>query len=143
MDRLHAAASEQSPTAATFLEGGKIISVAPGNITVEYPKNLAASARMLDRNGKRESLQQVLSDLLGEPTGIKLEVSDVEVIEEKPPTPERRVHRPAPASSPQAESAPVNQGLPLTDELRTEILQNNPLIKSIAEAFNARVVKVE
>ncbi len=143
MDRLYAAASEQSPTAATFLEGGKIISVAPGNITVEYPKNLAASARMLDRNGKRESLQQVLSELLGEPTGIKLEVSDVEVIESKPPAAERSVRRPAPASSTQAESAPVNQGIPLTEELRTEILTNNPLIKSIAEAFNARVVKVE
>jgi hypothetical protein len=143
MQRFHNAASEQAPTVAGFLEGGRIIDVASGTVTLEYPKNYEASARMLDRNGKRESLQEVLSSLLGEPTGLKFSISDQELIVEKP-KPERPASPPwEKKSAPAPEPAPVNQGIPVTEELRVELMQKNPLIKSIAEAFGARVVKVE
>lgn len=144
MQRFHNAAFEQAPTIAGFLEGGRIIDVNAGTVTLEYPKNFEASARMLDRNGKRESLQEVLSTLLGKPTGLKFSISDQELVIEKPkpekpaaPQWEKRTSTPAP------EPVPVNQGIPVTEELRVDLMQNNPLIKSIAETFGARVVKVE
>ncbi len=144
MQRFHNAAFEQAPTIAGFLEGGRIIDVNAGTVTLEYPKNFEASARMLDRNGKRESLQEVLSALLGKPTGIKFSISDQELIiekpkPEKPAAPQWEKRSPTPAPEP----VPVNQGIPVTEELRVELMQNNPLIKSIAETFGARVVKVE
>ncbi len=144
MSRFHHAAAEQAPTVAGFLEGGRIVALEAGTATLEYPKNYAASARMLDRNGKRESLQQVLSDLLGEPIGIKLEISDQELIIERPPEPQRPPPRRSAGPAPREyEPAPQNTGIPLTEELRVEIMQNNPLIRSIADEFNARIVKIE
>lgn len=144
MQRFHNAAFEQAPTIAGFLEGGRIVEVSAGTVTLEYPKNFEASARMLDRNGKRESLQEVLSTLLGKPTGLKFSISDVELIIEKPKTEKPAApQREQRASNPAPEAAPMNQGIPVTEELRVELMQNNPLIKSIAETFGARVVKVE
>jgi len=143
MSRFHHAAAEQAPTVAGFLEGGRIIALESGTATLEYPKNYAASARMLDRNGKRESLQQVLSNLIGQPTGLKLSISEHDLILEKPPEPQRPPPRSNAPASHENEPVPQNLGIPVTEELRTDILEHNPLIKSIAEQFNARIVKIE
>ncbi len=142
LDQFHAAAMETAPTVAGFLEGGKIVSLESSVVTLEYPKNFEASVRMLDRGGKRESLQRVLSDMLGEEVGLRLSVSN-EILET---IPVRRHVEPRITEKDRAEPAqpiPMNQGIPITEDLRIEILQNNPLAKSLAEQFNARIVKVE
>ncbi|MGN6506099.1 MAG: DNA polymerase III subunit gamma/tau [Tepidisphaeraceae bacterium] len=147
LQRLRGAAMESQPTVAGFLDGGRIVAMDGGTVTLEYPKALEVSARMLERNGKRESLQQVLSDLLGEPTGIRLSINPDAVVA---PPPARAVAAPTrPASNghaappPPPPPDPQQNGIPLTEELRVELLQHNPLIKSLAEQFNARIVKVE
>ncbi len=144
MSRFHQAAAEQAPTVAGFLDGGKIIALEAGTATVEYPKNLEASARMLDRNGKRESLQEVLSNLLGQPVGIKFSISDQEQIVTAP---KRADPRPQPQqqSKPTTSDAPPppNPGIAITDDLRSDLMKNNPLLKALAEQFDARIVKVE
>ncbi|MGN6726961.1 MAG: DNA polymerase III subunit gamma/tau [Tepidisphaeraceae bacterium] len=147
LQRLRGAAMESQPTVAGFLDGGRIVAMDGGTVTLEYPKALEVSARMLERNGKRESLQQVLSDLLGKPTGIRLSINPDAVVA---PPPARAVAAPArPASNghaappPPPPPDPQQNGIPLTEELRVELLQHNPLIKSLAEQFNARIVKVE
>jgi hypothetical protein len=128
---------------AGFLEGARITALDGGTLTLEYPRNLAASARMLDRNGKRESLQQVLKNLLGEETGLRFEISEQDA--ELPPSRPVAPPPPAPRNAARAEPepAPQNLGIPVTEELRVEILTQVPLAKKLAEAFGARIVKVE
>ena len=146
MTRLREATGRDQPTIAGFLDGGLITGLDGNVLTLEYPKNLEVSAKMLDRNGKRESLQAVLAGLLGHTVGVRFSVNAEDapaVVAEtqhatwKPPS--------APASAPEpVPAAPAaNNGIPITEELRVELLQQNPLIKSLAEQFNARVVKVE
>ena len=161
MTRLRTAASEQTPTIAGFLDGGRIthLDADGGTLTLEYPRRLEPSVRMLDRNGKRESLQNVLAGLLGHTVGVRFSINDAEVAAppaaaggvaaetqhatwRPPAVPINAPDAPAPVAAPMAAGAAAN-GIPLTEELRVELLQQNPLIKSLAEQFNARVVKVE
>ncbi|MBC7785071.1 MAG: hypothetical protein H7144_14650, partial [Burkholderiales bacterium] len=152
LTQFHTAAAQSAPTVVGFLEGGKIVSLEAGTVTLEYPRHYEASARMLDRAGKRESLQQVLSEMLGEPIGLKLSISDrePELISSELPSSESRSSRPvaiapreARAAAAPLESTPANTGIAITEELRVELLKSNPLIKSLAEEFGARIVKVE
>ena len=146
MTRLREATMREQPTIAGFLDGGRITALDGSVLTLEYPKNLEVSAKMLDRNGKRESLQAVLAGLLGHTVGVRFSVNAEDapaVVAEtqhatwKPPS------APASAPEPTAPQPVANNGIPLTEELRIELLQQNPLIKAMAEQFNARVVKVE
>ncbi|MDB5325345.1 MAG: dnaX, partial [Phycisphaerales bacterium] len=151
MARLRAAASEQQPTIAGFLEGGRIKDMEGGTVTLEYPRHLEMSAKMLDRNGKRENLQNVLAGLLGHTVGVRFTVNDNEPappLNAKSAEAQQANWRPptAPTSAPEAlqpAAASAATGIQLTEELRVELLQQNPLIKTLAEKFNARVVKVE
>lgn len=150
MQRLHAAVSEQVPTLVGFLEGGQIKDFQSDTITLEYPPDYQASARMLDRNGKRESVQKVLSQLLGRSVGLKILVSDADQkpSENKPPAPtpeDSKVasfRREEVVREPTTESSGGSQGLTLTPELTNELMEN-PLIRSLSETFGARIVKVE
>ncbi|HEX8325650.1 MAG TPA: DNA polymerase III subunit gamma/tau [Tepidisphaeraceae bacterium] len=148
MTRLRHAASEQQPTIAGFLDGGRITALDGSTLTLEYPKHLEVSAKMLDRNGKRESLQNVLAGLLGHTVGVRFTVNQDDTA---PPTPAQAAETqhatwkpPAtPVTAPDAPQPPTANGIPITEELRVELLQQNPLIKMLADQFNARVVKVE
>lgn len=143
MRHLRATVQQESPTLVGFLDGGRITGLDDSTATLEYPEQLAMSAKMLDRNGKRESVQSILSNLLGRSVGLKLEIGppsaefDRPVAPPPPPSFQRKQNTPEP-------EAPILQtGIPLTDDLRQDILANNPLIKSLAEQLGARIVKVE
>jgi hypothetical protein len=141
MSRLRLAAVAEQPTVGAFLDGASIIAYADDCITIEYPKNLEQSAKMLDRNGKRENLQEVLSRLTGRATGIRFSISDR--IDETP-RPAPLAGRPAPKPTPAAEPLiPQQTGINITEQLRVELLTSVPLVKALADTFNARLVKVE
>lgn len=150
MRQLQIAVSEQAPTLVGFLEGGKIKDFQSDTVTLEYPLNYQASARMLDRNGKRESIQQVLSQLLGRPVGLKILISEQELTpgESKPvfvvsaDAGKASAIRPGTPREPVAESSSGSGGLAITPELTHELMEN-PLIRSLSETFGARIVKVE
>jgi len=141
MARFRSAAVTEQPTVGAFLDGGKIIARDDDGITIEYPKHLEPSVKMLDRNGKRESLQDVLSRLVGSPTSIRFSISDRVDETPKPAAPNPR---PAPRQAPAIEPVmPQQQGIPITEQLRAELMATVPLVKALADEFNARLVKVE
>ena len=147
LDRLRSAVVESQPSIAGFLEGGRIVATDAGTVTLEYPKSLEPSARMLDRNGKKETLQQVLSNLLGEPTGIRISINpDAPISTPAPAGPDASIARAKwkPPEAPVAVPDPApQQGIPITEDLRIELLSKNILIKALAEQYGARIVKVE
>jgi len=145
LNRLRSAAAAEAPTVVGFLDGARIVEDDGSTFTIEWPKNYEMSAKMLDRNGKRESLQTVLGRLVGEPAGIRLTVSDR--IEEPPPRPAPAAAanwkpKTAPAAAPEP-VAPQNPGIFVTDELRAELAASDPLIKALGDVLGGRVVKIE
>ena len=144
MAQFLSAAERAAPAVAHFLEGARVKEIDDrGTLTLVYYKDFEASPQMLERGGRRETLQNILTDLLGEPIGIKCEVAEENspAVAQRPAPPPPRS---APKSSPEPQAQPAqNLGIPVTEELRAEILQNNPLAKSLADQLGARIVKVE
>jgi hypothetical protein len=146
MSRFLDAAGREQPTAAVFLEGGRIVANDGNLVTIELPLENAPAAQMLERNNRRENLQQVLSNLLGTPAALKINVSDTPAAAEANPRPAPGVPPTVPrhAAQPEPEpAAPQQQGIPVTEELRIEILQNVPPRQGGRRATGRRIVKVE
>jgi hypothetical protein len=143
MARFLDAAGREQPTAAVFLEGGRIVANDGRVVTIELPLENAPAAQMLERNNRRENLQQVLSGLLGNPAALKIAVSDTPTAAVANPRPAPDVPPTVPRHAEPEPPPPQQQGIPVTEELRIEILQNVPLAKALAEQLGGRIVKIE
>jgi DNA polymerase III gamma/tau subunit len=143
MKQLRAALAKHSPGYEGILVHGQIVSVANGQATIRYSHAHEASARMLQRNGKRETVQQVLSELLKESVGVQIEVEEEPVAEEPAAT--------APAARPQSriqkrmieEPPPMPQPPPITAEQKQKILESDPFVRAACEMFNGEIVKAD
>jgi DNA polymerase-3 subunit gamma/tau len=140
--RLREAVVKHGPGIDAFLSGGRLVALADGNALIRYPHELAGSARMLDRNGKKDILQQELSGLLGQTIGVRFEVDDQAAAAE-PAAPTRpRVTAP-PRPAPVVAAAPSSSSeIRLTPELR-ESLAQDPLVKAVMTELGGEIVKVE
>jgi hypothetical protein len=145
MSRLRAALSQHGPGLDGILVYGQITSLADGKAVLRYRHEHEAMALMLERNGKREAIQQALSDLLESPTGLTIEVDHVST--NVSPSVEPSVSpRPPVRSSRFSESpAPVPAPPPVavTSEQKQQILTTDPLVRLTAELFDADIVRVE
>ena len=139
-----------APRAEPFAAHGTLHEVADGVAVVRYAHAHAASAEMLDRNGKREQLAGVLSDVLGAPTGVRFEVDPA------PPPPVD----PSAADQPTAPTRPALSGIgrgssippaarpdgapgPRAAEIPTEQFEQDPLVAALIKELDAKIVKVE
>jgi DNA polymerase-3 subunit gamma/tau len=145
MSRLRRAVHDRSPAIDGFLMHGRFVGVEDGVAVIRYGADHEAAATMLDRNGKRDVIQSELSQLLGEPVGVKFLVE----AEAQSPvsartqvavtTPRPIVHREIRV----APAPPVQQGIRITPELREELKSAEPLIRTLIDDFGAEIVKVE
>jgi DNA polymerase-3 subunit gamma/tau len=110
----------QKTTLANTLRLASFGGIEQGHAVILFPHHLDTFARQWSANGKKDQIAQALTDLRGEPTGVKFEV------EEQEPDP-----RAAAKTAPPVRS-PID---PAT--------QDDPLVKLIVEEFGGRVVKVE
>jgi DNA polymerase-3 subunit gamma/tau len=146
--RLREAVVKHGPGIDAFLSGGKLVAIEDGKALIRYPHELAGSARMLDRNGKKEIVQQELSGLLGQNIGVRFEVDEQVTGSSDPAPPVRRLQRsvptPARRGTPTAEAIPAIQSteIRITPELR-ESLSQDPLVKAVITELGGEIVKVE
>jgi hypothetical protein len=154
MQKLRAALRPLGPGFDGLLVSGQIVSVAGGQAVIRYSHEHEASALMLDRNGKRETVQRALSEVLNEPIGLKIEV------EPAPPTEPTSI---APAQQPsrglrfdsahhgQSRNAAPRQDDPppppptpsITPEQKQQILATDPLVRAACDLFGGDIVKAE
>jgi DNA polymerase-3 subunit gamma/tau len=147
MSRLRSAVHDRSPAIDGFLMHGQFVGVEDGVAVIRYAHDHGAAALMLDRNGKKDVIQSELSQLLGEPVGVKFLV-DAETVPSaaaKPPPalPVRREIRSTAAPVPQPPPRPVQPEVRITPELRDELKNANPLIRTLIDDLGAEIVKVE
>ena len=139
-----------APRAEPFAAHGTLQEIADGVAVVRYAHAHAASAEMLDRNGKREQLAGVLSDVLGAPTGVRFEVDPA------PPPPADQ----SAADQPTAPSRPALSGIgrgssippaarpdgapgPRPTDIPNEQFEQDPLVAALIKELDAKIVKVE
>ncbi len=124
-----------------LLQGAKLVGIEDGTAIVQFAHDHDAIVQILDRNGKKEAIRDVLESLLKQQIGVKFELQPApEPSAPQPRKPARAVavrHSPAPPSGAQ-DSTPMR----LTPELK-QSLRENPLIAAIIEQLGGEIVKVE
>jgi DNA polymerase-3 subunit gamma/tau len=109
-------------TMANTLRMASLVGIQDGKAVIRFPQNLDTFAKQWSANGKKEQIAHALTDLRGQPTGVKFEVGEVEAKAQADA-------RPAP---PAKLNSPADPGI-----------QDDPLVKLIVEEFGGKVVKVE
>jgi hypothetical protein len=125
-----------------------MVGVTDGIATFRYPSTDEMTVKMLDRNGKKETIQQVLSELMRQPIGIRAEVDpnppDEATAATAAPPPARK---PSFAQAAKAAATPLpapapEPGIRLTPELKEE-LKADPLIAAVIKELGGEIIKVE
>jgi DNA polymerase-3 subunit gamma/tau len=151
LERLVGALSQKSPSLPGLLNSARLVGIENGQAILQYPWDHGSVVKMLDRNGKKETIRDTLSALLHQNVGIKFELAQPPAEPEAAPIPARpqRTPAPAPARPPQRHavlpSAPVSAPEPttrLTDELKQQLRQDE-MIKLILETLGGEIVKVD
>ena len=145
MARLRDALRSRGPGFDGILVYGQIASLGNGTAVIRYSHEHEASALMLERNGKREAVQQALSELLNEPIGITIEVDPPDAAGDAKPVaeaarPPARVRRPVPADDAPPPPPPAP---PVSPEQKQHVLATDPLVRAAVEMFAGDIVKVE
>ena len=136
---------------------GKLTTIEDGRAVIRYDRKHETFVKMLERNGKKDAVRDVLTQVTGESLGVKFEVdfsepeTSVAVMEAPPtnapahPAVQREVRANSSAgSAPSAGSMPPpTPAIRITDELVESLRTNEPLIKSLMDDLAQTIVKVE
>ena len=132
----------KSSATPALLQGAKLVGVEDGMAIVRFAHDHEAVVRMLDRNGKKDAIKEILTNLLKQNVGVKFELDPApaeaaaNVEETSPRAPAvRRSAAPPPASS---EPSPSR----LTPEVK-EALRSDPLVAAVMHYLGGEIVKVE
>jgi DNA polymerase-3 subunit gamma/tau len=126
---------------------------------VKFPQDKEFLLKLLDRNGKRESVAKALSQVMGRTTGVRFEIdatlttgAAAESSTENAASPGARFapsaappargpNRPAPiAPSPPMPEAPT---IRITQEMKDAIYASEPLVKAVIDELGGDIVKIE
>jgi len=88
-NRLIDALSQKGPSLPALLSGAKLVGIDSTHATLKYPRDHESVVRMLERNGKKDTIRDVLCGLISQNVGLKFEYDDA-----RPPWPKRRQNRP-------------------------------------------------
>jgi hypothetical protein len=144
--RLLDALEQKGPSLPALLSGAKLVGIDAGQVTVSYPANEQARVRILERNGKKDTIRDVLSGLLSQNVGLRFEFEQTPAagvaVPDAPPratqrTPVHPVRREVQYAAPAPEPT-----VRITDELRRE-LASDELIKAVIDNLGGEIVKVE
>ncbi|HEY7086792.1 MAG TPA: DNA polymerase III subunit gamma/tau [Tepidisphaeraceae bacterium] len=141
--RLIGALEQKSHSLPPLLDGAKLVGIENGQAIIRYPEGHASVVRMLERNGKKDTISDVLSGMLSQNIGLKFEFEQGEAVA-APVAPARIPQRTPVRHSvpPPAMPAAAEPGIRITEELRAK-LRNDELIKAVIDTLGGEIVKVE
>jgi DNA polymerase-3 subunit gamma/tau len=145
-DRLYAAIEARKADIAGLLHQGRLISLENAQAVIRYPSGARASAAILERNGKREIVSEVLGGLLGRRTAVRIEVEPEQVSEAPAPelaSPKRSFHKPDPRTI-EAQPLPVDSGAArVTAEQKQDLRSRFPLVDALMRQLACDVVRID
>jgi DNA polymerase III gamma/tau subunit len=132
--------SEDRHSLASIVEQGELVAVEEYQAVIRYSADRQTFLSMMDRNGKKELVGEVISRVIGRAVGVKLELDAKAAV--KAPA----VDKPAPAASAKVEPAPVAPVIRapetrLTPEQIAEA-QKRPLVAALMKKFDASIVRI-
>jgi hypothetical protein len=132
-------------TTGHMLESTRLVGIANGEAVVQCPEGHDSAVRFLERNGKKDTIRDVLSGLLSQNVGLKFEFEQsATTAVAVPDAPPRTVSRSPVRREVQAQPAPPlpEPAIRITEELRRQ-LAGDELIKAVIDTLGGEIVKVE
>jgi DNA polymerase-3 subunit gamma/tau len=135
-----------------ILSQGGLDRIEDGQAIVTFPPGKDFLLKLLDRNGKRESVAAAFTQLLGTDTGVRFEIAKEPVAPTAAPSASRSPAAPHAPANPRHAVKPVTQAPPsmpeapairLTQDMKDAIYQEDPFIKLIVDQLGGEIVKVE
>jgi DNA polymerase-3 subunit gamma/tau len=140
-NRLLKALETKGPSVVGLLGSAKFLGVQDGHAVLQYPQDQETVVRLLERNGKKETIRDVLSGLLSQNIGLKFEfdtaVAEPPPVAKAPAPPRPQLQRTAVRYTPPPE--PVTR---VTPEQK-EQLGKDELIRAVIDTLGGEIVKVE
>ena len=110
------------------------------------PKVHETFIKRLEQNGKKEIVREVVSKVLNEAVGVRFEVEESPTAPVAAPTP---LPRPAATEAPVvrptviAPPEPANTTVRLSDDIRSKLYQDEPLIRAVVDQLGGSIIKLE
>jgi DNA polymerase-3 subunit gamma/tau len=142
-DKLLSALAQKGPSLPALLKDAALVGIENDQAVLRYAHDQEPLVKMLDRNGKKETIRDVLSALIGKAVSLKFELA------EAPPEPAATT--PAPTAAPPRKPAPRFTPPPaptpeptirITEEIKQQLMTDE-LIKAAVETLGGEIVKVE
>jgi DNA polymerase-3 subunit gamma/tau len=144
--------AEQGPSLPGLLQSGQFIGIEDGRAVIRYGPQHETVVKLLERNGKKDLVRDALSRVMDQPVGIRFEISDAAVVVAPPvppspgpvqkPAPDA-ARRPAPIAPPPPPIADNSSVIRLTDEIRSKLYKEEPLIRAVIDQLGGNIVKLE
>ena len=147
--------SEKGPGLLSLLSHGKYVGVIEGRATIRYAPHHETFVKMFERNGKKDTVREAMSNVLQQNVGVAFEVdagmSGTPGAAAAPAAPVAEAKQ-ASSATPQAARAEnryvapapsAPQNVRPTQQQIDELRETDPLIKTLLDDFNATVLKIE
>ena len=164
--RLLEALAARGPALHSLVIHGKLTAIDDGRAVISYEKKHETFVKLLDRNGKKDVVRDILSQIAGKPLGVKFDITATDATEPmaapampsssistavmeaptaiaQPPRPQPRREPVRMAVEPPPQAAPPSNVVRITPELKESLRNSEPLIKAIMDELGADIVKVE
>ena len=134
--------ASHGPAMEGLLVHGQLVGIEDGRAVIRYARQHETFVKLLERNGKKEMVQEALSQVLEQPVGVRFEIEEQTAVAAPAP----KIVAPAKAAVPIPVAAPVVEStntVRLTDEIRGNLYQNNPLIRAVVDQLGGTIIKLE
>jgi DNA polymerase III subunit gamma/tau len=146
--------AEQGPALGGLLQNGQFVGIEDGRAVIRYASQHETFVKLLERNGKKDLVRDALSKVMDQPLGVRFEICDDTTPVAKAPVVslgnESRRAAPAATAVHAVVNTPVITSVPdtsnvvrLTDEMRSNLYKNDPLIRAVVDQLGGSIIKIE
>jgi DNA polymerase-3 subunit gamma/tau len=143
--KLLSALAQKGPSLPALLADAKLVGIENDQAILRYAHDQEPLVKMLDRNGKKETIRDVLSALLERPISLKFELTEAPPEDAAPAARQpaaQPVRKPAPKFTPPPAAAIPEPTIRITEEIKQQLMTDE-LIKAAVETLGGEIFKVE
>jgi hypothetical protein len=124
-----------------LLAPANYVGVQDGQAVIRYSAEHQTLIKLLERNGKKDLVRDALSQVLGQPVGVRFDVTSPSAPAQPQQVQPRAAPSPAPAAAGPAAPSVGPVSIPLTSDLLSQV-QQDPLIRAVIDELGGQVVRV-
>jgi DNA polymerase III subunit gamma/tau len=137
----------RGPMLHSLLSQGRLITIADGRAVIRFGPQHETFIRAWERNGKKDVVRDVISQVLSQSVGVKFELdgdpAPAPAPEPKASVAAARLPRTTADATPEPPPVPAPPMIKITPDLVESIRNAEPLVKDLMDRLGAQVIKVE